>query len=346
MEVRVQSADGYDVPPGCFVGVRVGDVLKQGRYEPSRSYHFPGLDRRRNAKIDIYRHVGSCIIALDPEATSTHEVKVSHTDPTTPAMKLKVNVAASNAAAAGKKREARTKAVKHQAQDYLTKFNIEEKLSEAVKALLKEQPQDPTAFLCRHLVENANNLPASPVSGGQVKVPGQSQISPSTGVAPQSSLKPFRGYYAANCLPGPTPECSANLYAKFPAAAERLKPKVPAPATASAPTKPATSSVARPSKSSEMDEEELAALRNKAREVLVKASSDGGLVAALQDVRTVQPNFALRPSVGTWFAKRQVPWCRCDMDKLDGSVQVPASPAFNKMASVGSWLSPRPPADP
>ncbi|CAE8676083.1 unnamed protein product, partial [Polarella glacialis] len=52
-------------------------------------------------------------------------------------------------------REERTKALKNQAKDYLSTHNIEERLSEAVKALLKAQPSDPTEFLCRTLREGA-----------------------------------------------------------------------------------------------------------------------------------------------------------------------------------------------
>ncbi|CAK9098207.1 unnamed protein product [Durusdinium trenchii] len=33
------------------------------------------------------------------------------------------------------------------------RHSIEERLSEAVKALLKEQPADPTAFLCKQLTD-------------------------------------------------------------------------------------------------------------------------------------------------------------------------------------------------
>lgn len=138
------------MPPGCYIGVRVGDVLKQGRYEPQRCYHFPMVDRRRNAKIDIYQHVGSCNVAIDPEIKSIHEVSITNNDGF-PGMRLKVNVQSKGGEAAKSTREARTKQMKTQAKDYLCKHGIEERLSMAVKALLKEQPADPTEFLCRHL---------------------------------------------------------------------------------------------------------------------------------------------------------------------------------------------------
>lgn len=67
MQVCVETCDGCQLPPGCHVGIRVGEMLKQGKYEPHRSYHFPPTDRRRHAKIDIFQHVGSCTVTVDPE---------------------------------------------------------------------------------------------------------------------------------------------------------------------------------------------------------------------------------------------------------------------------------------
>lgn len=172
MELRVEATPGYTLPPGCFVGVRLGDVLKQGRYEPQRCYHFPTIDRRRNAKIDIYKHVGSCVLGVDPDGKSENKVSVSPSDPTVPAMSLTVNVKAGTGApgvdVGQQQREEKAQAVKSQAKDYLVQYGIEEKLSLAVKALLKEQPSDPTEFLCRHL--KGDPFSASP---GQTGVPAQ-----------------------------------------------------------------------------------------------------------------------------------------------------------------------------
>jgi len=150
MELKVEAVEGFSLPNNCFIGVRVGDVLKQGRYEPHRCYHFPQLERRRNAKVDIYQHVGTCIVAVDPDTKSSHEVAVTSMDPSLPGSRIRVNVEAKMEDGKAN-REERAKALKVQARDYLTKHNIEVRLSEAVKALLKEQPADPTSFLCTHL---------------------------------------------------------------------------------------------------------------------------------------------------------------------------------------------------
>lgn len=165
MELKVEAVEGFSLPNNCFIGVRVGDVLKQGRYEPHRCYHFPQLERRRNAKVDIYQHVGTCIVAVDPDTRSSHEVAVTSMDPSLPGSRIRVNVEAKMEDGKAN-REERAKALKVQARDYLTKHNIEVRLSEAVKALLKEQPADPTSFFCTHLrgaeAEAAKEPPSAP----------------------------------------------------------------------------------------------------------------------------------------------------------------------------------------
>jgi len=162
----VETADGHNLPKNCFIGVRVGDVLKQGRYEPQRCYNFPQLDRRRNAKVDIYQHVGTCMVAVDPDTKATHEVAVSSLDTETPNSRIKIHIQAMSEENK-QQREQRTKALKVQARDYLMRYSIEERLSEAVKALLKEQPADPTAFLCKQLTDWDKAQAGDPKSGKQ-----------------------------------------------------------------------------------------------------------------------------------------------------------------------------------
>lgn len=293
MELRVAATPGYTLPPGCFVGVRMGDMLKQGRYEPSRCYHFPNVDRRRNAKIDIYRHVGSCVLAVDPEeGKSQQEVSVSCSDPTFPALKLNVDMLSTKAPLgvdlSKREREEKARTVTSQAKDYLANFAIEEKLSAAVKALLKEQPEDPTEFICRHLKESKITAPPprfspAPRIGAPVGKP--------TGQIVLSQGK-FAEYYKANNLPNVAQDCYNAIYAKFPAASSR--PQAP-------PSKADYTAAA-----SDVDD-----LRRKARNVLIGASKDGGLQAALKESGIVpsggpaQDNgFGLRPSVGTWLSPR------------------------------------------
>lgn len=150
MEIHVEAANADMLPKGCYVSVRVGDVLKQGRYEPQRAYNFPGIDRRRDVRIDVYQHVGTCLLAAEPDSSSVHDTFATSTHPDFPAMKFKVNVTTKTEEVQKSKTDRAAK-MKGKAKEYLGKHRIEENLSEAVKALLKEQPTDPLEFICKYL---------------------------------------------------------------------------------------------------------------------------------------------------------------------------------------------------
>ncbi|CAE7473914.1 unnamed protein product [Symbiodinium natans] len=89
MEVHVESANVDMLPKSCYVSVRVGETLKQGRYEPQRAYTFSAIDRRRDVRIDVYQHVGSCLLSAEPDSASVHDVFATSTHPDFPAMKFK-----------------------------------------------------------------------------------------------------------------------------------------------------------------------------------------------------------------------------------------------------------------
>eukprot|EP00930_Biecheleria_cincta_P062826 TRINITY_DN4827_c0_g1_i1.p1 TRINITY_DN4827_c0_g1~~TRINITY_DN4827_c0_g1_i1.p1 ORF type:complete len:463 (-),score=111.66 TRINITY_DN4827_c0_g1_i1:23-1354(-) len=147
MELRVETTKGKHLPNDCYVGIKIGDILKQGRYEANRCYHFPQVEKRRNAKIDIYQHVGSCTVAVDPDANFLQEVNVQSLHASFPGTTLKVSVQH----ATNKLRDEQTKVLKKHAKDYLSKFSIEERLTSAVKAVLQAQAEDPIEYLCKYL---------------------------------------------------------------------------------------------------------------------------------------------------------------------------------------------------
>jgi len=185
MELRVESAD---LPAGSYVGIRIGDVLKQGRYEPQRRYNFPRVDRRRTAKIDIYRHVATCSVAVDPDVLSKHEVDVTSMDPSFTAAKIQVHVESKKEEINKPAQDNKTKALKNQAKDYLVKHGIEERLSEAVKALLKEQPSAPTDFLVRHLT--GSQPPAPGTSPDKSNVQADTKPAKPEALVPEKSGAP------------------------------------------------------------------------------------------------------------------------------------------------------------
>jgi len=180
MELRVEATEGVSMPPGCHVGIRVGDVLKQGRYEPQRCYHFPQVERKRNAKIDLYQHVGSCVVSVDPEAQLPQEVSVVSADPKFPQTKLKVSVQSGQSPEKRKEqRQDRSNQLKNKAKEYLSTHCIEERLAEAVKALLKSQPADPTTFLTQHLTNSTPGGPPAAVEKAVVQPAAPKENRPS-----------------------------------------------------------------------------------------------------------------------------------------------------------------------
>jgi len=147
MELRVECTKGKNLPKDCYVGIKIGEILKQGRYDPSRCYNFPQVEKRRNAKIDIYQHIGSCSVPVDPDSDFLQEINVQSLHSSFPGTTLKVSVQHGT----NHQRDEKAKVLKRQAKDYLSQFSIEERLASAVKALLEAQAEDPIVFLCRHL---------------------------------------------------------------------------------------------------------------------------------------------------------------------------------------------------
>jgi hypothetical protein len=222
-------------------------------------------------------------------------------------MKLKVSVQ-SNAVDAGKAREARTKAVKNQAKDYLSKYSVEEKLSEAVKALLREQPSNPTEFICRHLMVNDGGvMPSSPLGGASTQAPVQSNLaspapkpSGKAAIQPKSEMDVLREKAFNTLTEGAK---KGDL--------QRVLQEKAVTLTQAANT------------------QDIDAIRIKARDVLVQACQDGGLQDALRDVNQQVAgsgsSYANRPSVGTWLQKAPT-----------GPKKVKV---WNKLPSVGTWLA-------
>ncbi|CAK8995506.1 unnamed protein product [Durusdinium trenchii] len=166
MEVHVEAANAEQLPKGCYVSVRVGDVLKQGRYEPQRAYNFPGIDRRRDVRIDVYQHVGNCLLTAEPDSSAMHDTYATSTNPDFPAMKFKVSVSTKSEEVQKSKTDRAAK-MKGKAKEYLGKHRIEELLSEAVKALLKEQPTEPVDFICKYLSCSKKEPKLMPVTGAK-----------------------------------------------------------------------------------------------------------------------------------------------------------------------------------
>jgi len=228
----VEAVPGCSLPNGCFVGVRVGEVLKQGRYDPSCCYRFPATERQRSAKIDLYQHLGTCNAVVDPETNANNEVTISGSNTDGGELRLKVTTRTE----LSKAREERKVEVKKQAKDYLGRHCVEERLGNAVKALLAEQPENATEFLVAHLREScpqkaldstreaAPHAPTTAVErtpAGNMSSPSAQLPSPPVGI--KAAIVPETAPSLPNIQPDGFSEAPATVQAKEAAAATKIQ---------------------------------------------------------------------------------------------------------------------------
>lgn len=151
----MESAVGLNLNDDCFVAVKVGDELKQARFKPDRSYRFGTVDgskKPKSGRIDLFKQIGSCKIDA---CTGTQEVKLTSTDKADSGVKLRVNIQNDEKVTSpkGQVREDLTRSAK----EYLKGHQVEEMLSEAVKAILKDRPADPRAFIVQYLNQGSES---------------------------------------------------------------------------------------------------------------------------------------------------------------------------------------------
>eukprot|EP00930_Biecheleria_cincta_P045200 TRINITY_DN31160_c0_g2_i1.p1 TRINITY_DN31160_c0_g2~~TRINITY_DN31160_c0_g2_i1.p1 ORF type:complete len:671 (+),score=172.06 TRINITY_DN31160_c0_g2_i1:53-2014(+) len=152
MEVQVEAAPAWQVPPGCCVSVRVGESLKQRKLDSKvpAKYQFDGLDSWKRAKIGVYQLVGTCTVPLDPSGKTSEEVTLASSDPKQGSIKLRVSAGPTDVKAAEVSKQQRVDDTEA-AYGYLSHHKVEQRLGDAVRALLRMKPEDPFDFLCRQL---------------------------------------------------------------------------------------------------------------------------------------------------------------------------------------------------
>lgn len=264
MEVLVEAAS--EVPQGCFVSVRLGDNLKQRRFNKSSAkYYFPVPQEKGKARIDVYQLVGTCSVPVDPATALTEEVNVISADSNADLVKLKVSTANKDIKPedAAKQRQEIEAETKDAAVGYLAKHDIEQKLAECLRTLLRMKPEDPTEFICKFL------------RGGELEVQA-----PTPAVPPVQETKPEV-----------KPEVPVEVPAQ-PAQTPAVETPVAPPVETKPPveTAPAAPAETKPEARASPD----------ARAALMNSVRAGDFIAASEEEDSGVP-FALRPSVGTWL---------------------------------------------
>lgn len=319
MEVLVEAAS--EVPQGCFVAVRLGENLKQRRFNKSTAkYYFPLPQEKGKARIDVYQLVGTCSVPVDPATNGTEEVNAISGD-SSDIVKLRVSTCnrdlkPEDAAKQRREIEAETKDA---ATGYLQKHGIEEKLADCLRTMLRMKPEDPVEFMCKFL------------RGGEPEAVQEPAVAPAVApvVAPVVASAPPVTESVEETKPPAPPAPPA-------AAVEENRPQAkPAAAAEQAVTVESPASPASPETQPEAPVQQVRS-SPAARAALMNSVRQGDLISALEEEDTMNVPFALRPSVGTWLMPLSVekePHAEAPpMTYRRGSTEVVPEVA------VGNWL--------
>lgn len=216
MELKLETLD-TGVMEDLYVSVRLGEAQKISKLTNGRLYRFDkaALTKANHGKIEIFQRIGGCHIGIDPVANPLQNVKVPL--PSLKQVDFNVALAATESPvkkqAVADKADARNKKLSD-VKDYVERHNLEQKLSDAMKDVMRARPDDPLAFIADRLTK--------PTMGVVTKVP--QRAAPQPAAAPEvRSLMPFKTYHATNfrrC----EPSAWESVYAKFPGALRGAAP--------------------------------------------------------------------------------------------------------------------------
>lgn len=160
-------AQEVPVDDSYFVSMRVGDQQKLSKLSQSRAFRFPKAGNRHYGKIEVYQRVGSTYVDVDPANTFEREVSIN----AGPSGKLTFKVGVDGGADASASASANASrpptalietepgeidAKSQAAREYLSQHGLETRLAEAMQALLREKPDNPTAWLGSMLLSSVH----------------------------------------------------------------------------------------------------------------------------------------------------------------------------------------------
>jgi len=335
MEIRMDAVPGETPPPDTFVSMRVGDVQKQTRFEKSRTYRFPNPEDARGgiARIEVFKRIGTMTVPLDAFRSDGEEpqeevpvVNVPCSFPNFNRLSVRLDVKSAQGKttmspektlpAPESPKKSRAKNRLDAAQQYLTNFNIEEQLADAMRFVIRDRPADPYTYLSDLFLKQGSGTMQFPRSinstmmGSTLGSLPEMALSPKAlgpvALSPCAEVLPFSSYYKSN-FQIMTGDPAAKLFSNF-----HSKPvAIPQPVAAALPMATmqpvdASQPMATPQPES------------------TSAPAAGGMRAQTPD------KFSLKPSVGSW--------CRPTTPQPVQKLYKP----FDKLPSVGTWLAPTP----
>mmetsp|Transcript_83336 Transcript_83336/g.131579 ORF Transcript_83336/g.131579 Transcript_83336/m.131579 type:complete len:610 (+) Transcript_83336:60-1889(+) len=219
VELKLESIEEQNMPRDCFISVRVGDTQKLSRLAATRVYKFPQAGDRRYGKIEVFRRIGACSVDIDPSNINLREINVDCKEAGFGSLGLRINVEGDEAvkkkledmAPEGKKVGTKVRAAK----DYLSKHGLEVRLSEAMQAVLRDRPENPTEYLAMKLLglTLGDKMPLQPVSGDSV-MREQKEDEPSRQPEPSSKTESAKSSLPVKVAPPVSMLPFGNVYYK------------------------------------------------------------------------------------------------------------------------------------
>ncbi|CAE7926617.1 ODA11 [Symbiodinium sp. KB8] len=317
VDISLQAVDGDSLPKDLFLSLRVGEQQKFSKANCSRTYKFPSSADRRYGKLELYRRVGVSSVSLDGESfQGAHEMAIQ-VEEKARQVKYRLCLGGSaslpsptNEAAKAQPDPAKQTSTKEtkvvQAREYLQQHQLEQRLSEAMQAVLRERPEDPAAFIAQKLqskagvlkkVEEPVSVPVTAPEPPKLEPKAQPPAKQEHEAAAPAAAAPASTSAPAAPVPAPAP--AEPKAAKAPVEAPKAQAKEPAapaptpkPAAAAPTPKPAAPAaapaapLARPVQAAPVAAKPLAQ-----PEVRVNLA-----MPSLADYPLPDNNFAVRPS--------------------------------------------------
>eukprot|EP00927_Polykrikos_kofoidii_P050753 TRINITY_DN44636_c0_g1_i1.p1 TRINITY_DN44636_c0_g1~~TRINITY_DN44636_c0_g1_i1.p1 ORF type:complete len:336 (-),score=52.97 TRINITY_DN44636_c0_g1_i1:271-1203(-) len=238
------ESDVATVPPDCYISIRVGDAQKLAKLPANRTFSFTKADKWRHGKVEIFKRIGHASIDMET-AGEMHDVNVDCQHSGFGLVQLRVATKDKVADTASTQdqtksqtcadpQKAKSEAKQKAAKDYLHQHRLEARLSEIMKMVLRDRPEDPSNYIAAKLTgtsggakqESVTRQPADHAVSRSRAAPviASAQTKSAASLVPKLQMrcekddvgheKVFRSYYKKQflCL---TPKAMAALHVRF-----------------------------------------------------------------------------------------------------------------------------------
>lgn len=146
MDIKINAIGG--LPPDSYVGVRIGQAMKQVKYDPEKIFRFP--EARRLGKVDIFCRVASADLAWNVGEAETRMCNAVGAHGIVSKLQVSFSPVTREHQGASPKQEFPLP-TKQSNKEYMQLHDVEGMLAGAMRALLKEKPPDAPAFIIAYI---------------------------------------------------------------------------------------------------------------------------------------------------------------------------------------------------